>query len=320
MNHSNHLEAMDSQAVTEILKVAQEIETNGFSKVAKGLRNPFILGTMFHNAESREAHICELTGARLGVPVVDLSWRDVESKETSVLLDELRMAESSVDLLLTAFASKETFGEGRKLTTKFPRSPKSPIVSLHDDIYNWQTALSHLSGFYNRIGNLSGKQIVVSWGFGSDFASPAVAHGLIMTSALAGANVRVVEPPDFPTLNRVRKEAAESSGSVEMTSDFANAFSDADAVYVLNWFRLDDFNHPERNVNYVSKYKDWYLTENLLPESYILSTDPSIQSGLSISSELLQDPRCINTSWLSRRVQTLAATIHYVLRYERSLI
>lgn len=310
---------MDSRAVTEILKVAHEIETSGFSKVTRILQDPFVLGTMFHNAESREAHISELTGARLGIPVVDLSWRDVDSKETSALLDELRMAESTVDLLLTAFNSKETFGEGRKLTTKFSGASKSPIVSLHDDIYNWQTALSHVLGFQNRIGNLSGKRVVVSWGFGSNFSSPAVAHGLITTSALAGADVRVVEPPDFPTLNRVRKEAAESSGSVEVTSDYRNAFSDADAVFVLNWFRLDDFNHPERNVNHVSKYNDWYLTEKLLPESCILSTDPSIQSGLSIDPELLQDQRCINSSWLSRRVQTLAATIHYVLRYECSL-
>ncbi|TFH01861.1 MAG: hypothetical protein E4H14_18170 [Candidatus Thorarchaeota archaeon] len=319
MNHSDHLDTMDSRAVTEILKVAHEIETSGFSRIAKGLQDPFILGTMFHNAESREANICELTGARLGVPVVDLSWKDVESKATSAILDELRMAESTVDLLLTAFTSKETFGEGRNLTSKFPSSPKSPIVSLHDDIYNWQTALSHLSGFQNRIGDLSGKQVVVSWGFGSNFANPAVAHGLITTSALAGAHVRIVEPPDFPTLNRVRKEAAESSGSVKVTSDFRNAFSDADAVYVLNWFRLDDFNHPERNVNYVSKYTDWYLTGDLLPKSCILSCDPSIQSGLSVSPELLQDPRCINSSWLSRRIQTLAASIHYVLRYECSL-
>jgi len=310
---------MDSRAVTEILKVAHEIETSGFSKVTRILQDPFVLGTMFHNAESREQHICELTGARLGVPVVDLSWRDVESKETSALLDELLMAESTVDLLLTAFNSKETFGEGRKLTTKFTGASKGPIVSLHDDIYNWQTALSHVLGFQNRIGNLSGKRVVVSWGFGSNFASPAVAHGLITTSALAGADVRVVEPPDFPTLNRVRKEAAESSRSVEVTSDYRNAFSDADAVYVLNWFRLNDFNHPERNVNHVSKYNDWYLTKNLLPESCILSTDPSIQSGLSIEPELLQDPRCINSSWLSRRVQTLAATIHYALHYECSI-
>jgi len=309
---------MDSRAVTEILKVVYEIETSGFSRVAKGLQDSFILGTMFHNAEPREAHICELTGARLGVPVVDLSWRNVESKETSALLDELLMVESTVDLLLTAFASKTTFGEGRKLTTQFSSGSKGPIVSLHDDIYNWQTALSHLAGFQNRIGDLSGKRVVVSWGFGSNFANPAAAHGLIATSALAGADVRIVEPPDFPTLNRVRKEVAES-GSIEVTSDYTSAFSDADAVYVLNWFRLDDFNHPERNVNYVSKYKDWYLTEDILPDSCILSSDPSIQSGLSISPELLQDPRCINSSWLTRRVETLAATIHYVLRYECSL-
>ncbi|MGY5881615.1 MAG: hypothetical protein RTV31_15295 [Candidatus Thorarchaeota archaeon] len=311
---------MDSQTVTEILKVAHEIETSGFSRVTRLIQDPFILGTMFHNADSREAQICELTGARLGVPVVDLSWRDIESKDTETLLDELQMNSSTVDFLLTAFRSSETFGEGSKLTTKFPSAAKSPVVSLHDDIYNWQTALSHLMGFQNQLGNLRGKRIVVSWGFGSNFSNPSVAHGLITTSAIAGADVRVVAPPDFPTLNRVRKEAAQSSGIVEETSNFKEAFDDADAVYILNWLRVDDFNHPERNVNYVGKYTDWYLSEDLLPESCILSTDPSIQSGLTVSPELLRDPRCINASWQSRRVQTLASTIYHALRTESSII
>ncbi|MHA1863020.1 MAG: hypothetical protein ACTSWA_04560, partial [Candidatus Thorarchaeota archaeon] len=214
----------------------------------------------------------------------------------------------------------QTFGEGAKLTSKFPASSKVPLVSLHDDIYNWQTALSHLMGFQDRLGDLREKRIVVSWGFGSNFSNPAAAHGLITASTIAGANVRVVAPPDFPTLNRVRKEAAQSSGIVEETLEFKEAFSDADAVYMLNWLRLDDFNHPERNVNYVSKYTDWYLSEDLLPDSCVLSTDPSIQSGLTVSPELLRDPRCINATWQSRRVQILASTIHYALRTESSII
>ena len=311
---------MDSQVVTEILKVTHDIETSGFSRATRLLQDRFILGTMFHNADSREAQVCELTGARLGVPVVDLSWRDVESKDTETLLNELQMNAETVNLLLTAFSSTQTFGEGRKLTSQFPDASKKPIVSLHDDVYNWQTALAHVAGFENRLGKLRGKQVVVSWGFGSNFANPAVAHGLITASAIAGANVRVVAPTDFPTLNRVRKEAAHGAGIVEETSDFKKAFTDADAVYVLNWLRLDDFNHPERNVNFVSKYTDWYLSEDLLPDSCVLSTDPSIQSGLTVSPELLRDDRCINSSWQSRRVQTLAATIHHALRIEKSII
>ncbi|MFW9844327.1 MAG: hypothetical protein ACFFEV_07115 [Candidatus Thorarchaeota archaeon] len=311
---------MDFQAVTEILKVAHQIEASGFAGVTRILHDPFILGTMFHNADSREAQICSLTGARLGVPVVDLSWRDVGSKDTETLFRELQMNSSTVDLLLTAFRSSETFGEGRKITSEFPTASKSPVVSLHDDIYNWQTALSHVMGFQERLGNLRGKSVVVSWGFGSNFSNPAVAHGVITTSALAGANVRVVAPPDFPTLGRVRKDAAQSAGIVEETSDFKEGFEDADAVYVLNWFRLDDFNHPERNVNYVSQYTDWYLSEDLLPESCVLSTDPTIQPGLTISPELLRSSRCINPSWQSRRVQILASTIHYALRIEGSIV
>ena len=232
------------------------------------------------------------------------------------------MASKVVDLLVTAFSSHETFGDGRKLTTKFPESSTVPVISLHDDYYDWQSALSHLHGFQRELGDLKGKQIVIAWGFGSSFISPAVANGLLVTSALLGAKVRVAAPPEFSLLNRVLKETKvitkETTSSFEETTDFTDAFRDADAVFSLNWLRLDDFNHPERNAQYAGKYKDWYVTQDTLSRQCIFSTEPSTQPDLTFSPDLLEDQRNISSSWLIRRVHVLAATIVHVLRESRS--
>ena len=232
------------------------------------------------------------------------------------------MASKAVDLLVTAFSSYETFGDGRRLTTKFPESSAVPVISLRDDFYDWQSALSHLHGFQRELGDLKGKQVVIAWGFGSSFISPAMAHGLLVTSALLGAKVRVASPPEFSLLNRVLKEtkeiAAETSSTFEETADFTDAFQDADAVFSLNWLRLDDFNHPERNTQYVRKYKDWYVTQDTLSRQCIFSTEPPLQPDLTFSPDLLEDQRNISSSWLIRRVHVLAATIVYVLRESRN--
>jgi ornithine carbamoyltransferase len=134
--------------------------------------------------------------------------------------------------------------------------------------------------------------------------------------------VRVVAPPAFSLLNRVRKKAKDIANEVgskfEETSVFADAFGDADAVFSLNWFRLDDFNHPERNPAFASKYKDWYMVPEMFSRSCIFSTEPPLQTDIMLSPELAQDPRNLSGSWLTRRIHVLAATIVYVLRKIRN--
>jgi ornithine carbamoyltransferase len=309
---------MDTKTVTEILRIAAEIDSQGFTRFEEEAERQIILGKMFYGATSHDQRICDLAAARLGMQAVDLSWADVDFTDSATLLDQLRMSSEVVDLLITAFSSNETFGDGRRLTTKFPESSDVPIISLHDDFYDWQSSLSQLFGFQKQLGDLKGKQIVVNWAFGSSFLSPAIAHGFIIASALLGADVRVVAPPEFSLLNRARRKAKEiteeADSKFEETSVFADAFGDADAVFSLNWFRLDDFNHPERNRKFAGKYKDWYMTPDTLSKDCLFSTEPPLQTGVMLSPELAQDSRNISGSWMIRRVHVLAATLVHVLR------
>ena len=310
--------SMDRQTVTEILRIAADIDTHGYPQLEAELERSLVLGKMFYGATSQDRPICDLTAARLGLNAVDLNWANADITESTMLLDELRMASEAVDLLITTFSNHETFGDGRKLTKKFPESSVVPVISLHDDFYDWQSALSHLHGFQRTMGDLRGKQIVIVWGFGSSFSSPAAAHSLMVASTLVGANVRVSSPPEFSLLNRIRSKtreiASEEKSTFEETTEFTDSLKDADAVFSLNWLRLNDFNHPERSMEHARKYRDWYLTPQTLPDDCIFSTEPPFQPDLMFSPELVQDPRNISRAWLSRRVQVLASTIVHVLR------
>jgi ornithine carbamoyltransferase len=313
---------MDSNTVTEILRMATDIGATGFPRLEGVPEKPLVLGKLFYGATPWDEPVCDLAAARLGMRSVNLCWTDVDSSDSEKLLNELRMNSKAVDLLVTAFSGHETFGDGRRLTTKFPEASSVPVISLHDDFYDWQSSLTHLLGFQEQIGDLKKKRIVISWAFGSSFSSPAVVHGLMISAALLGANVRVVAPSEFSPLNRVTRKAEEiahSSGSLfESTSSFTGAFDDADAVFSLNWFRLDDFNHPERNAQFASRYKDWYMTPETFPELCVFSTEPPLQTDVGLSNELAKDSRNITDSWFSRRIQVLAATIVHVLRMSKN--
>jgi len=309
----------------DIVRRSKEIESSGFSSVQQTLQNIKVVGRILHGESPFESKITDITAARLNHKVIDIGWADAESLSTDAMLESVRMSSQAVDILLTAFSSSETFGEGRILTNQFADVSSVPLISLHDDVYAWQEALTTLLGLESRLGGVSGKQIVVTWGFGTSFVNPAPAHSLLIAALAFGANVRLITPPEFSFLNRVRRVARDTSMCsnvlFEEENEFEGALKDADAVFALNWFRLDDFNHPERNPDHAKEFRDWFVDESTISENCVFSTVPPAQSGLLASKKVLDSERNITQFWLKHRVSSLVATItHMVESSTKSMI
>ena len=300
-----------------IHQTAKEIESSGFSSIQSNLQNIKVVGRFFHGESPLEHQVTDITAARLNHGIIDLGWENADSMSTDAMMDSVRMSSEAVDLLLTTFSSSQTFGEGRILTNQFAEVSSVPLISMHDDVYAWQDALTALLGLDSRLGGVSGKQIVVAWGFGTSFVNPAPAHSLLIAALAFGANVRLITPSEFSFLNRVKRVAKDTSMCCnvlfEEEHEFEGSLKDADAVFALNWFRLDDFNHPERNSVHAQEFIDWFIDEPAIPEKCIFSTVPPVQTGLLVSKKVLQSGRSITPFWLKHRVTSLAATISHMV-------
>ncbi|MHA2150196.1 MAG: hypothetical protein ACXAAN_16275 [Candidatus Thorarchaeota archaeon] len=300
-----------------IIQIAKNVDSSGFSSIRETLQNIKVAGRIFHGQSPLETQVTDIAAARLNHDIINLGWSDAATMSTDAMLDSVRMSSEAADLLLTAFSSSDTFGEGRILTNQFAQASQVPLVSLHDDIYAWQDALTTLLGLESRLDGVSGKQVVITWGFGNSFVNPAPAHSLLIAALAFGANVRLVTPPEFSFLNRVRRVARDTSMCsnvlFEEENKFEGSFKDADAVFALNWLRLDDFNHPERNQIHAKELKNWFIDEDTISEQCIFSTVPPAQSGLLVSGKILESNRSITPLWLKHRVIVLAATIAHMV-------
>jgi ornithine carbamoyltransferase len=309
----------------DIIQIAKGIDSSGFSTIGESLQKVRVVGRILHGESPIETKVTDIAAARLNHEIINLGWPDVETMSTDAMLDSVRMSSESVDFLLTAFASSDTFGEGRILTNQFAQTSSVPLLSLHDDVYAWQDALTALLGLESRLGGVSGKQIAVTWGFGSSFVNPAPAHSLLIAALAFGANVRLLSPSEFSFLNRVRRVARDTSMCsnvlFEEEHEFEGSLKDADAVFALNWLRLDDFNHPERNQTHAREFKNWFVDVDTISERCIFSSVPPVQSGLLASRTILESDRNITPLWLKYRTITLAATIaHMVESSSHSMI
>jgi ornithine carbamoyltransferase len=303
-----------------IFQIAKDVDETGFSTVHDILERVNVISRLFHGESDLESQISSMTAARLNKTVVDLGWTDADLMSTEELLDSVRMASEASDVLLTAFSSSEAFGEGRMLTKQFADTSTVPLASLHDDVYAWQSALANLLGLESHLKGLAGKRIAITWGFGNSFTSPAPANSTLIAALAFGAHVRLVAPSKFSFLNRVRRVAEDTSQccnvSYEEVNEFEGSFKDMDAIFALNWMRLDDFTHPERNQEYAKEFKDWNF--DTLPENTIFSTLPHTNSGLLASRKVLGSKQDITHTWLKNRVTVLAATLAYLVETSSS--
>ncbi|TFG11879.1 hypothetical protein EU537_11205 [Candidatus Thorarchaeota archaeon] len=301
--------------IQKILNDAQSILETDFTEVRALSSNLEVIGTAYRNPEPQDKTAARISVVRLGCQEVPLTPPDQFTLSTEELLSNICSASENVDLMLVSFMDPETFGQGRSIVEEIPGRVECPVINLRDDIYAPQAALSNLLGIQSRLGPLAGKRIAISWGFGSVFPLPTVPHSMIAAASQLGAKIRVVAPKDFGLLRRVIREAEESAPddvSIEETDQFEGAFDDVDVIYALNWCRLSDFQHPERNTEYASEYRDWFFTTDNTPENGLFLTQAPAQTELLASQKLLSSERNMTQDWLKRRVVTLAASMAYL--------
>ncbi len=287
-----------------------------WAKKDDDIRRLEVLGSLFHNIPLLEARALQIAAGRIGCRTVRLGWDDAQRMSTESIQREANTFSKAIDVLLTAFADSDTFGAGRRVVEQLCAVSRVPLVNLSDDLYAPQSALALTSALWDRLGGLKGKRVAVSWGFGSKHILPSTAHSLCLMGASLGADIRVVTPREFPLLNRVLRDTQDrvktAEGTFEERHDF-DSFEDVDAVYAMNWCRLDDFNRPERNAEHASKYRNWHFTKDVLPQKTLFITDPPVQTELLATRAVIDSANNLTPDMFAWMVQALLASISYVI-------
>ena len=115
-----------------------------------------------------------------------------------------------------------------------------PVVNLQCDVDHPTQTLADLLWLRERLGDLEGKRIAVSWAYSPSYAKPlSVPQGLITLLTRFGAHVTLAQPEGYRLMDEPMVEAAAgaraSGGSFRTVSSMDEAFAGADAVYPKSW-------------------------------------------------------------------------------------
>ena len=128
---------------------------------------------------------------------------------------------------------------GQKYLYDLAKYANIPIFSMQDDVDHPCQTMADLIWLEERMGDLAGRRIAVSWAYSPSYAKPlSVPQGLVTLLTRVGAEVTLAHPPGYELLDECTAAALDNTrggGSFRVVDDMDEAFRDADVVYPKSW-------------------------------------------------------------------------------------
>jgi ornithine carbamoyltransferase len=220
----------------------------------KGLRergrpHPYLagktLGMLFQHPSTRTRNAFQAGMEQLGGHATFLGAHELELTRGETLPDTAQILSRYVDGIAARFGAHDDL-------ITFMGGATVPVFNALTERFHPIEALSDLLTLRDRMGGLKGLKLAYL-GDGNN-----VCHSLMLSGAAAGMHVAAASPAPFapdPTLvERARELAAQSGGSVTLTSDPVAAVAAADAVYTDVHESLGQPNDPDKRAT-LAPYK-----------------------------------------------------------------
>ena len=236
----------DLDALLALASVLERLDRNG---TRTALLPDSLAYALFFDNSTRTKSAWAGAAARLGMRpvIVDGSSTQVAHGETA--------AETGAMLGMNAHAlgvrHDLILGEGNRFMRELKQGIDDylaatgdrrvvPIVNLQCDVDHPTQTLADLLWLRERLGDLAGKKIAVSWAYSPSYAKPlSVPQGLVSLLTRFGAHVTLAQPEGYRLMDEPMAAAAAnataSGGSFRAVASMDEAFAGAHAVYPKSW-------------------------------------------------------------------------------------
>ncbi|WP_315770170.1 ornithine carbamoyltransferase [Rhodococcoides kroppenstedtii] len=291
----------------EILALAAELKKNPFSR--RPLEGPRGVGVIFEKNSTRTRFSFEMGVAQLGGHAVVVDGRSTQLGREETLQDTGRVLSRYVDAVVW-----RTFGQKR--LEQMATGATVPIVNALSDEFHPCQVLADLQTIAERKGRTAGLRL-------SYFGDGAnnMAHSLLLGGVTAGMHVTVAAPegflPDSDVLAAATARAAETGGSVTVTSDPIAAATDADVLVTDTWTSMGQEND---GLDRIGPLRPFQVNEDLLARAasdvLVLHCLPA-HRGEEITDTVLDGPHSGVWDEAENRLHAQKAVLVWLLEQSR---
>jgi len=316
--------------VQALLELARRLERQPESRALAGK----LLGLVFFNPSLRtlasfQAAMARLGGHSLVINPGQGSWQ-METRP-GVVMDGA--AAEHVREGIPALASYcdalgiRVFAAGHDLASDLAETTFNAMASLTDKpLVNLESAANHpcqALADWKTLDDLAvprAGRFVLSWAYHPRALPLAVPAAALHMAALRGMEVIVLRPEGFALpsalMERARRAAALSGGSVRETSERAEALTGADVLYVKEWGATGHYGDAaadtqlRRTLTAWCVRNDWFAAA---PDCRVMHCLP-VRRNSAIADEVLDSSRSVVQREAYNRLPVQMAVLHQLLR------
>ena len=316
--------------VLALLELARRLERRCEPRALAGK----LLGLLFFNPSLRtlasfQAAMARLGGQSLVINPGQGSWQ-METR-AGVIMDgaaaeHVREAIPVLGSYCDALGIR-LFAEGRDLASDLAETTFSTLTSLTDrPLVNLESAVNHpcqALADWKTLDDLAvprGGRFVLSWAYHPRALPLAVPAAALHMAALRGMEVIVLRPEGFALpeeiMERARRAAAGSGGSVHETSERAQALRGAHVLYVKEWGAPSCYGDAVADAQLRRTLVDWCVRNDWFtpsPDCRVMHCLP-VRRNCAIADEVLDGPRSVVLREANNRLPVQMAVLHQLLR------
>jgi len=319
------------EQIQELLTLALHLERAPDPTALRGK----VLGLLFMNPSLRtlssfQAGMARLGGSSFVITPGSGTWQ-LESRLGAVMdggaAEHIREGLPVLASYCDALGIR-AFADGKDLAADLADARFGAMAQLiGKPLINLESAISHPCqslADWKTLDELQvphGAKFVLSWAWHPRALPLAVAASTLQMAAMRGMEVVVLRPEGFalPTvlMDKARRAAATSGGSVQETDDRRAAFAGAQVVYAKEWGCTAHYGDEAQDLKARAKLKDWCLNESWFEgargDCKLMHCLP-VRRNVALADALLDGPRAVVLRQAFNRMPAQMAVLHQMLK------
>ncbi|MGH8181005.1 MAG: N-acetylornithine carbamoyltransferase [Steroidobacteraceae bacterium] len=325
------LAELERDEVLALLELARRLETRPEPHALAGK----ILGLLFLNPSLRtlasfQAGMARLGGSSFVITPGQGTWQ-LETRLGAVMSGAAAEHVREGIPVLASYCDAlglRAFADGKDLAADLAETAFNAMASLVDKPFiNLESAISHpcqaLADWktMDDIGVPRGGRFVLSWAYHPRALPLAVPATAAHMAALRGMEVIVLRPEGFalpqPIMDKARRAAASSGGSVRETADRDEALAGAHIVYAKEWGATSCYGDAAGDAQLRSELRHWCVREDWFERT---ATDCRlmhclpVRRNVAVADEVLDSPRSIVQREAYNRLTAQMAVLYRMLK------
>ena len=202
----------------------------------------------------------------------------------------------------------------------FAKFASVPVINMETITHPCQE-LAHILSLQEEIGDLDGKNYLLTWTYHPKPLNTAVANSSLLIASKFGMNVKLLCPTDDYILHesftsKAQENCSNNNSSFEITHNIEDGYSNADIVYAKSWGAINYFNDAKNEKILRDNFKHFIVDE----EKMALTNDARfshclpLRRNIKASDGVMDSDYCIAVQEAANRLHVQKSLLTTLLK------